>query len=161
MADLPTIKQALADEELRDRLVAEVLMPGPWKHKPEDGSNSYDGRLQTCDKECGAERQMDWSTNHWGDWYDENGKPAPDCPIPDPAPGSEADIAEALVRKLVFNKEEWDGEGFAYRIVKLGIEVICGSSLSWQQLTWWLTRTPEEKQVVCLLALGKVRRDAE
>jgi len=145
-----TIDQIKGDESLLRRLAGEVLNPGPGKHlvfSLYDDQEMRDFAGYRCTK-CGA-------TCLWAGTKTINDCVAfrdGSCPIPDPAPGSLADIAEALLRKVI---EQGDREqmGGGYILLSNAIEDCTKLEDPEQQFIAWLLWSSADRICCCLAAL--------
>ena len=163
--NLPTVKEALANKALRDRLAAEVLTPKPWKHSSyldskievrstETGWTRLLGegvQVNICAK-CGHEVQFTYSKDRHMHVQDESASP---CTVPDPLDGSEADTAEALVAFC------YKRHGFS---IEDAIRVISGlGNVGYLRCLEWFVwqATSAQRIVTLLLGLGKVRLSDE
>lgn len=140
MTDTYTVTQLLSDESLRRTATGEVLNPGPWKHQTSFNHNF-------CVK-CGLRIHENVAV----------ALPAADtpCPVPDPSAGSEADIAEQLVKKV---RESFFVEGMTTpNKFRDAVKLVQGASvrlpMRWVEF-YIFYATPAERIVCCLVALGK------
>lgn len=138
---LYTVQELLADEDKRRRAAGEVLANQPWPH-------TELGKSGVCSK-CGkiiAKRESYYHENVEYDqlvWFDTT-----PCPVPDPAPGSEADIAQALVRKV-------SRDGSVGRCLEMVRVYLKPSWEGYSNEAGWFAfdATPAERIVCCLMAL--------
>lgn len=129
-----TVKE-LADETTLRRAAGKVLNPGPWKHE-----YHYDELCAKCRERCWDRVQ--------GITLPKLNEP---CPVPDPAKGSLADIAEALLRKVM---ETPSGDIALHNTI-----VRFPAYVRPMHVWWWfsLKATPAERIICCLIALGKAK----
>lgn len=148
MAERPTINEVLASESLRRRLAERVLRPGPWKHswyihptKPTRGAVTiYPWKCSRCKQEKYLlTSEVDKPEHRMG------------CEVPPPVHGSEADIAERLVKKC-------QPEAVRDAVLAMGDIVRPDVGIDEPEwLLWWVFEaTPAERIACCLKALGEV-----
>ncbi|MCE5324927.1 MAG: hypothetical protein LLG01_00785 [Planctomycetaceae bacterium] len=166
IAALTCDEQAQQNYPLIRQLAGEVLQPGPWEHDfaPKPGQDPFGfrhtgiGAIHICDK-CHSEMGLtDDDTTYMqrdvgsGDIRvsSKNDK----CPIPDPAIGSIADIASALVKRCLETEEGTGALGVA-----IGEVLVPMVSTTWraQHFLAWLKATDPERAACCLVALGKAK----
>lgn len=164
MTQKPTVAELLTNPKLLRETAGRVLKPGPWKHADvidfPPGCKSVDvsDQVWLCEK-CGSIYSQEKpftvvETDPEAFWSWCEGS----CPIPDPATGSEADIAEALVK--LFAKPSLEGLNLFAAILEVWSFVTKQSvklgDRDVDDMMWFIVwATPTERIACCLLALGE------